>query len=145
MTTPEAVRIRGGMYDRDKPGWIPDPDFPSGNQGTYLATPTYITPDLAYAVISMGTGTRAFHQVFHVASQLAIPGATREPYADAPIVAAPGIDNPKRYASHFRTKTAARKFMQELANANPAPIPADRTPNNAEIQNLRKWIAETYA
>lgn len=126
------IRVAGGIYDQDKPGWIPDPDHAS--KGTYETEPLFTavtagTP--ALAVIQHG---RALFTVVHVNTGLAVPAGF------------PGDSAaPKLYPhslTQFRLKTAARAYMEQVADTG--ILPADRTPTRDELLALRDWLNETH-
>lgn len=127
-----AIRVAGGIYDRDKPGWTQDPDHAS--KGTYEAEPVFTTgpadaPELA--VIQHG---QKLFTVVHVNTGLAVPAGF------------PGTSAaPKLYPNsltQFRLKTAARAYMQAVADTG--ILPADRTPTRDELLALRDWLNETH-
>lgn len=129
MTT---IRVAGGIYDRDNRGWIQDPD--NASKGTYETEPVFITgpadaPELA--VIQHG---QKLFTVVHVNTGLAVPAGF--PGASAA---------PKLYPNsltQFRLKTAARAYMEAVADTG--ILPGDRTPTRDELLALRDWLAETH-
>lgn len=127
-----TIRVVGGIYDKDKPGWEPDPHHAS--KGTYEAVPEYITGDEHTPTLAVIRHAKDVFTVVHAHTGLAVPGGFPG------VSAAPGLH--PHSLTQFRTKTAARTFM--MAVAGKGILPADRAPSMEELLGLKLWLDETY-
>lgn len=127
-----TIRVSGGIYDRDKPGWVQDPNHAS--RGTYETVPVFTVDGECgptFAVIRHG---EKLFTVVQVATGLAVPAGF------------PGLSAaPKLYPhslTQFRIKSAARAFMSAVAGSG--ILATDREPSKDELLALKDWLSATY-
>lgn len=131
VAAPVQIRIQGRLYNRDEPGWEPDPEDPT--RGSYLAPVTYL--ESGYAVVSHGSPVG--HTVYHLETGLSVP-ATSIPFHTG---GAPGLLEGS--ISGFRSRSAARDFMRAVIAAG--ILPADRAPTKDELTMHAEWVRRVFA
>jgi len=125
------IRIAATMYDRTRLNYAPGTET---TRATYEATPLYMSASGAFAVL--GERHRVF-DVYHVATGLRVPSYARDASGNRWVM--PGVDA-RSASGGFRTKTAARRFMEAVEATG--LIPPDRMPTSDELRPLQAWMIQ---